>query len=92
MTDNAVGGVLVFFEEFLGARESNLVDVFLDVVGCHADAVVADGKGAFFLVDCNGYLEVTKFALELAERGECAEFLGGVDCVRHQLAQEYFVV
>ena len=53
-------------DKLLGARESDLVDVFVDLFGVHADAAVAHGEGLFLLVDVHLDGEVAQLALELA--------------------------
>ena len=60
--------ILVLGHELLGAREGDLVDVAVDLVGRHADSAVGDREQPLVGVHRN------------------------VDCVRHQFAQEDFVV
>ena len=92
MADDGVCVVLVFFQEFLGTRECYLVDVFLDVVGGHADAMVGHGKCACLLVDSNLHTHIVERALEVAESGESFQFLGRVDGIGYQFAQKDFVI
>ena len=42
---------LILLQKFLRAGEGDLADVFYDLVGGHADAVVDDFQRAGFLVD-----------------------------------------
>ena len=64
----------------------------LDNFGGHTYATVTDCERAGFFVDSNANIKRPCFTLELAERGKSAQLLCGIDCVRHQLAQEYFVI
>ena len=92
MADDRVGRVLVFLEELLGSREGDLVDVFLDIVGVHADATVGDGERAGLFVNFDTDVKLAELALELAERSEGLQLLGGVDGVRHKFAEKNLVV
>ena len=92
VTDYVVGVVFVLCQKIFGTGECNLVDVFVNIFGCHAYAVVADCECAGFLIDRNRDLKLAYFAFEIAERRECAEFLSCIDSVRHEFAEEYFVV
>ena len=92
MTDNGVGTVFIFCQEILGAREGNLIDIFVNILGCHTDAVITDGKRAGLFIDFDIHTCVAHLTLEIAERCKSIQLLGGVDCVRHQLAQKDFVV
>ena len=84
--------ILVLGHELLGAREGDLVDVAVDLVGRHADSAVGDREQPLVGVHRNADRQVAQFTLHFAARSQCFEFLRGVDCVRHQFAQEDFVV
>ena len=84
--------VFILGEEVFCSRESNLVDILVDLFSGHADAVVTHSERAGFLVDGNGYLEVACITLEVAEVGKSAEFLAGVDSIRHQFAEKNLMV
>ena len=92
VADNARCGILVFVQKFFCAGECYLVDVLVDIFGGHTYATVTDSERAGFFVDRNANIKRPCFTLELAERGKSAQLLCGIDCVRHQLAQEYFVI
>ena len=92
MADYAVGRVLILRQEFFGARESNLVDIFVDIVGGHSDTVVADGQRSGLGVDLHCHLGVAYLTLEVAERRERAELLGSVHGIADELTQKNFVV
>ena len=87
-----VGLVFIFLKEFAGAGEGYLVDVAVHLVGCHTDTVVGDLEGLFLLVQFDRYFQLAGLAGECACRCEGFELLVGIDCIGHQLAQEYFVV
>ena len=87
-----IGVVFVFGKKIFSAREGYLIDVFVDIVGSHAYAVVAHGESSGFFVDCYCDLELAHLALEIAKRCKGAQFLSGIDCIRHQLAEKYLVV
>ena len=72
VADDVGGGVLILVEEFLGARECDLVDILVYILGSHAYARVADSERAGLLVDGHAHVEGAKLALELAKRGEGA--------------------
>lgn len=90
--DLVVGGAFVFFDEFFGAGEGDLVDVFFDLVGGHADAVVGDGEGFFVFIDADDDFGVAEFAVDFAGEGDHFEFGDGVYGVGDQFAEKYFVV
>ena len=90
MSDN--GLVLILLHELLGAREGDLVDVFVHLLGRHADAAVGHGERFLLLVGGDADRHVAQIALGLADRREGFQLLGGVHGVRNQLAQENFMV
>ena len=67
MANDAVGGVFVFVEELFRARERYLVDVFFNVLGCHAYAGVADSKCAGFFVNFDLHAHFAKLAFEVTK-------------------------
>ena len=50
MTDNGIDIILVFLQEFIGARKGDLVDVLLHLFAGHADPVVRHRDGLFLFV------------------------------------------
>ena len=92
MADDGVGILLVFLEEVVGAREGNLVDILVNLLGGHTDAAVADGQRASFLVNLNLYLEFAHFAGKFTLGGQRLEFLRGIYGVADEFAQEDVVV
>ena len=92
MTDDGICRVLVFLKEFLGAGECNLVDIFFDVIGIHADSMIGNGECAGFFVDGHFHIHLAELTLEFSERGEGFKFLGSVDGVGNELAQKNLMV
>ena len=92
MADDGVGILLVFLEEVVGAREGNLVDILVNLLGGHTDAAVADGQRASVLVHFNLYLEFAHFAGKFTLGGQRLEFLRGIYGVADEFAQEDVVV
>ena len=84
--------VLVLLHELLGPRESDLVDVFVDLFGRHADAAVGYGQRFGILVRRNADRQVAQVALHFADRREGLQFLGCVDSIGDQLAQENLMI
>ena len=64
MTDDRSGVVLVFLNELLGAGESDLVDVLIDLLGRHTDTPVRDRDR--FVIELNLYGQIAEFAFKLA--------------------------
>ena len=65
MSDN--GLVLILLHELLGAREGDLVDVFVHLLGRHADAAVGHGERFLLLVGGDADRHVAQIALGLAD-------------------------
>ena len=84
--------VLVFGHELLGARERNLVDVAIHLLGRHAHAAVGDGQRARGGIRRDMNRQVAQLALRLADRREFLQLLGRIHGIRNQLAQENFVI
>ena len=53
MANDCIVFLFVFLQEILGTRECHLIDIALNLIGGHADAVIADGEGIFFAIDAN---------------------------------------
>ena len=92
MADNAADLVLVLFQEFARGRERNLVDILVDFFFGHTDTFVDDLQGLLLLIQLDTDLEVTQFGLAVAGGSEGLQFLGGIDRVRDQLAEEDLVI
>ena len=68
MSDDRIGRILIFFKKFFRTGKSDLVDVFLHILACHADAMIADRESAGFLVDRHGDFHVAELAFVFSER------------------------
>ena len=83
MSNDGLRIVFVFFHKFFGSRESNLVDILFDFVGCHPDTTVADGDGAFLFVNRHVYGQVAQLAFEFANGCQGFQLLCSVYGVRY---------
>ena len=92
MADDGIRVVLVLVEEVVGSREGNLIDVLLDFVGSHTDAVVTYCDCFSVFIDADTNLQVAHLAFEVAFAGKCLELLRGIDGVADDFANEDFVV
>ena len=86
MTDDVVGIVLIFLQEVIDARKSNLIDVFLDFFSSHSDALVANGDSTSSLIHLDVYGEIVCTAFKLSFSCQCFQFLRSIYCVRHHFA------
>ena len=84
--------ILVLIQEVGCTAEGYLVDILLHLVGGHADAAVFHREGLLLAIHFHLHGQVAGVALQLAARGKGFQFLGCVDGVGHQLAQEDFVI
>ena len=62
VSDNGIGRVFILIEEVGDARESNLVDVFINLLCRHTNTTVADGEGSVFLVKADMHGKVAQLA------------------------------
>ena len=92
MADDAADLVLVLLQELAGGGESDLVDVFVDLLLGHADAFVDDFQGLLLFVQFDPDLQVPELILAFAGGGQGLELLGRIDGVRHELPEEDLVV
>ncbi len=83
--------IFELLHELLGGGESDLVDIFADFIGGHADAVVLDGQGAGILVDAD-VDGVIVGNLQPFDDVDMLQLMNGVDRVGDQLPQENFMV
>ena len=66
MANDSVGIIFVLVQEVVCTRKCNLVDVLLNLVGCHTYTTISNGNGLGILVNADGNLQVTQFAFELS--------------------------
>jgi hypothetical protein len=91
MTDDT-GIVLILFQKFLGAREGQLIQVFLYLFLRHADTAVADSKRTLFFIYSDVDGKVLHGADLLAPGRQCLELCRCIHGVGDQFAQKYFLV
>ncbi len=53
VTNDALIRTFIFFEKFACARKGDLIDVALNLIGSHTDAVIVDGDRAVVFVEGN---------------------------------------
>ena len=96
LPDNLVFGgrvlLLVLLHKLGGTGEGNLVDVLLDFLTGHAQAVVGNRDFAGFFVYGHAHFQLAQLAFELAQLGQALELLGGIDGIADQFPQENLVV
>ena len=92
MANDGCGVVFVFVDKLLGARESDLVDVFVHLLGSHTDTMVLHGEGLLVLINNYAYAHIAEFAFSITNRGQCFELLSGVHRVGYELAKENLVI
>ena len=66
VTDDSGCVVLVFFNELFSTGEGDLVDIFVDLFGCHTDTAVGDFDR--IAIETDMYSQVSQFSFELADR------------------------
>ena len=85
-------GVLVLLQEVGGTGEGDLVDILVDLLRGHANAIVADGHGACRFVEQNFHFWGVGDFAHLAEGGEHLPLLGGIHRIGDEFTQEDFLV
>ena len=58
MTDDGFRAVFVFVDELLSAGECDLVDVFVHLLGGHADTVIRHGERLLLLINRHAHAKV----------------------------------
>ena len=71
MTDNLIVAVfvLIFLQEIRRAGKGDLVDVLFHLVGRHADAVIRDYDGLFFVVQDHVHTGLPTFGESVIPHG-----------------------
>ena len=92
VADDAADLVLVLLQELARGGECNLVDVLIDLLFRHADAIVDDLQGLLLLIQLDADLQVAELLLQVAGSGQGLEFLGRIDRVRNEFAEENLMV
>ena len=92
MADDGVGGIFIFVQEVGNARESNLVDVFVNFLSGHSNTLVADGKGTLVGIETYTDGQVAQFSFEVALLFQGLQLLCGIDGIADHLAEEYLMI
>ena len=92
MADDVVGVVFILLQEVVDTRESNLVDILVNLLLGHTDTAVRDGDGT--LVSIQRYMNghVAQFTLKLTLLSQRLQLLCGIDSIRYHLTQENLMV
>ena len=92
MTDYACAVFLIFVKELSSARESNLVDELVDLLGCHTDTLIAHSECTCFWIDSNIDFQIVGVALKLSCTSKSLELLCSIDSIAYKLTKENLVV
>ena len=96
VTDDTVGRALAFalilLDKLHCARQCDVADVLLDLIGIHTDTVIRYGDGARLLADADRDLAVKGEVADLSERDQTLQLCDRVGCVGNDLAQENLLV
>ncbi len=92
MSDDGFCLVLVLVHELLSARERDLVDVLVHLLGGHTDTMVAHGEGVLVFVYQHAHTCIAEVALGFTYTGEGLQLLRSVHGVTNQLTEKYLVV
>lgn len=84
--------VLILFQEVIRTRKGYLVDVFVNLLGCHSNATVRNRKSPFRLINADANRQIAHFTLEVALHGQSLELLGCVYGIAHNLAEKNLMV
>ena len=71
---------------------TDLIDIFLDLLGSHTDTLVAYGNGFLVFVVRDFDLQVSRFAGEFAQRGELLQLLRSINRVTYKLSQKDLMI
>ena len=91
MADYGACLVLVLLEKIVGARERNLIDVLVNLVGSHAKSAVTHGNCLGFLVNFDANRQIAEFAFKFAFAGQRFQFLGSINGIRGDVDLSRFV-
>ena len=92
MTDDGLCLVLILVQELLCAGESNLVDEFVHLFGCHADTVVGNGERLFLFINSNAHTKVAQVALHFTYGRERFQFRRCINGIGNQFTEKNLVV
>ncbi len=92
MSDYGISVVFILFQELLGTRKRDLVNILINVIGSHADTIVAHGKGTGLLIDLHVDFQPIGRAVELTGHRQCFQFLCGIYRIGNYLTQENLMI
>ena len=92
MTDNGIGVILVLVEEVVHTRESNLIDVFVNLFFCHTDSTIADGERALFTVQLYLNGQITQFAFVVTTISQRLQLLRSIHSVRYHFTKKDLMI
>ncbi len=92
MTYNGIGIIFVFIDKLFGSGERYLIDVLVDIIGCHAYTVVSDSECACILVDLDLNAHIPELSFEFSKRSKSLKLLRSVNGVSNKLAQKYLII
>ena len=90
--NDGIGIILIFIQEIGHTRERNLIDIFLNLLGRHTNAVITNRDGLCRLIQRDAHRQIAQFAFIIALLGQRFQLLRGIDSVAHQLAQKYLMI
>jgi len=88
----AIFHTFVFVEKFLCTRKGHLVNIFFHFFAGEADAFIGDRDGFICFVHLHFNGEVAQFATYFTHRGKFFQFLSGINGIRDELTEKYFVI
>ena len=82
---NYRAGILVFIQERCSARQRDLIDVLLDLLGRHPNTFIADGKRFRLSIQPNLNRFITRLARKIARFRQRPQLLGRIYRIGHKL-------
>ena len=92
MADDSLCTVFVFVDKLLRAGESDLVDVFIHLLGGHSDTMIGNGQGLLGLIYTYAHAKVAQVALHFTNGRQSLQFLRSIHGIRDQLTQEDLMI
>ena len=92
MTDNGICVILVLVEEVVHTRESNLIDVFVNLFFCHTDTTVTDGKRTLFAIQFYLNGQITQLAFVVTTISQRLQLLRSIHSVRYHFTKKDLMI
>ena len=92
MADDSLCAVFVFVDKLLRAGESDLVDVFIHLLGGHSDTMIGNGQGLLGLINTYAHAKVAQITLHFTNGRQSLQFLRSIDGIGDQLTQEDLMI